>query len=160
MPSYFIPTLIWSCFVSSTLRKVNYFTSPCWGIHTPLIFSKLVESHHRYLRCILCYLKLFMGLGWTYQKVFSFQLVRFLSLSFWLISLVVVEYCPSSYLTYPPLGANFSRAKQCAIQFWKISKKLTWWKSKLLSNGGRLTLLKGTSYFMSLFIGQPVSPNV
>lgn len=62
---------------------------------------------------------------------------------------------PFTYLGLP-IGANPSR-----LQFWdpiieKISKKLASWKGKLLSIGGRITLIKSSIsslplYFMSLF---------
>ena len=66
-----------------------------------------------------------------------------------------VDYLPSSYLGLP-LGEP-TRAKSV----WdpiveRFHKRLARWKAKLLSKGGRLTLLKSTLcslpiYFMSLF---------
>ena len=66
-----------------------------------------------------------------------------------------VEYLPSSYLGLS-LGAPYK-----SISVWdpvveRFHKRLAGWKSKLLSRGGRLTLLKSTLcslpvYFMSLF---------
>ena len=66
-----------------------------------------------------------------------------------------LDYLPSSYLGFP-----FGAPNKC-IAIWdpdveRFHKRLAAWKSKLLSRGGRMTLLKSTLcslpiYFMSLF---------
>jgi len=67
-----------------------------------------------------------------------------------------VDYLPSSYLGLP-LGASYKSKAVWDPVVEKFHKRLARWKAKLLSRGGRATLLKSTLwsppiYLMSLFI--------
>ena len=120
-----------------------------------LVFCKPDESNLGYLRCILLLFEAMSGLRVNLSKsalilVGDVPNVHVLASFFG----CGVDYLPSSYLGLP-LGAPYK-----SIAIWdpiieRFHKKLAGWKSKLLSRGGRLTLLRSTLsslsiYFMSL----------
>jgi len=66
-----------------------------------------------------------------------------------------IDYLPSSYLGLP-LGAKFKDKSIWNPIIDRFERKLSGWKSKHLSKGGRLTLIKSVlsslpTYFLSLF---------
>jgi len=121
-----------------------------------LIFCKSDESNLGYLRCILLLFEAMSGLRVNLSKRALIPvgdvpnvhvLARFFGCG--------VDYPPSSYLGLP-LGAPYK-----SIVIWdpvveRFHKRLADWKSKLLSRGGRLTILRSNLsslpiYFISLF---------
>jgi len=120
------------------------------------VFCKPDQSSLGYLRCILLMFEAMSGLRVNLSKGALILVVDVCN-----VHVLVhffgcgVDHLPSSYLGLP-LGAPYK-----SIAIWdpvveRFNKRLAGWKSKLLSRGGRLTLLRSTLcslsiYFMSLF---------
>nr|KYP62679.1 hypothetical protein KK1_017224 [Cajanus cajan] len=107
--------------------------------------------------------------GWAIKAILQlFELVVGLKVNFfksqllgvnvdqvWLQSLDQFLNCkvgsfPCSYLGLP-LGANLARLTTWQPVVRKVEKKLSKWKSKLLSFGGRLVLLKSVLHSISIY---------
>ena len=121
-----------------------------------LIFCRPCESDLGYLRCVLLLFEAMSGLKVNLSKSSLIpigeipniqQLASFFDCG--------VSALPSMYLGLP-LGASFKSKAVWDPVVERFQKRLAGWKSKMLSKGGRLTLLQSTLwnlpiYYMFLF---------
>lgn len=117
----------------------------------------LIRSHVMNLRCILLVFEAALGLRINLCKSKLIRVGSILHLHL-LTNLLgcQVESLPTSYLGLP-LGAKFRSYAAWNPIVERVERRLDLWKSKLLSKGGKMALLKSVLsslpiYFMSLLV--------
>ena len=143
-------------FQITNARSESFLISHLLFADDTLFFCKPQESNLGYLRCVLLLFEALSGLKVNLAKSTIIpigevpdlhQLAHFFGCG--------VDSLPSTYLGLP-LGAPYKSKIVWEPVIEKFQKRLAGWKSKLLSKGGRLTLVQSAlwsipMYYMSLF---------